>query len=96
MIATNTSKKTRHSYLPIFIAVFLLFITITTIAKEVQHIGSVNKDLCISCGICWQIDPMDITQDYDGTARVNNPILDDQKFEDGKNNNEKPIQPDRK
>lgn len=84
MIATNTSKKTHCIYLPIIVAVFLLFITIAAIAKEAEKIGGVDKNLCTSCGYCLMVDPNDIKWDSDGKAKVLNPIFDEQRFLEAK------------
>jgi len=48
--------------------------------KEEPHIGTVDTNLCISCGECRSRDPFDFFEDNDGKAYVKNPITNEEMF----------------
>lgn len=78
----NSTNRVLQRFILIVTAIFLLSVTLTAIVKDEIHIGAVNKDLCVSCGNCWSIDPMDFLEDDDGTATVSNPVIYEQKFKE--------------
>ncbi|MEN6619473.1 MAG: ferredoxin [Rikenellaceae bacterium] len=81
----NPTNRKLKRFILIIIAIFLLSVTVKAITKEEENIGGVDKELCIECGNCWYIDPLYIKEDYDGKAKVFNPILDEQKFKEAQN-----------
>jgi len=56
------------------------FINFFAMVKDETYFGTVDKNLCISCGDCWTIDPVDFFEDNDGKANVRNPITNEQMF----------------
>lgn len=81
----NLTNRSLQRFILIIIAIFLLSVTTKAIVKEEENVGAVNKELCIKCGECWRIDPIDIVQDTDDKALVTNPILQEQDFKEAQN-----------
>lgn len=80
MKKNHSANQTSQIVILITIAFFLLTVTVRAIAKEEEHVGGVDKELCIQCGDCWRLDPYDIVEDSDGKAKVINPICYEQMF----------------
>ena len=69
----NSTNRVFQKFILIIFAVSLLSVSIYAITKKEVYIGEVNRDICILCGSCWSIDPVDFVYN-NGTLIVINPI----------------------